>query len=130
MRKFILGALLLAVVVLTGCSSKADTVDKNLGREAEAFHVQRRIVAINGITDKVLFEVVGRCSIEYNDAIDATEIICKYGPHDFRKHFFHLSDNVTYVSTQLQGLDVSEYHTEVILRPSTVIPDVKLDVGG
>lgn len=121
--------LLLVAVIGAGCKSAADTVNDNLGKEAERFNVQRRIVGINGITDKAIFQVTGRCSLEQNDTINALEVICKYGPGDYRKHFIGRSDNVTFVSTQLHGLPVSEYHTEFILRPTTIVPDVKLDVG-
>lgn len=126
-------ALLLAVGGgVTGCGqSNADNVDDNLGKEAEKFNVQRRIVGINGITDKVLFSVEGRCSLETNDALGgALEIICKYGDHDYRKHFIGSADNITFVSTQLRGLKVSEYHTKFIFRPQSYIPDVELDTGG
>lgn len=120
----------LAAIPLAGCSSSADKVSDNLGKEAEAFKVQRRIVGINGITDKVLFEIEGRCSIEQNDALPANlEVICKQGPHDYRKHFVGLSDNVTWVSTQLHGLDVSEYRTKIILKPENIVPDFDLQTG-
>ena len=124
-------AVLAAALIVTACGdSNADKVNENLGKEAEKFKVQRKIVGINGITDKVIFEAEGRCSIEQNDALPANlEVICKHGPDDYRKHFVGLADNVTWVSTQLKGLDVSEYRTKFVFRPESLVPDVDLVTG-
>lgn len=119
--------LLPAALVVAGCTSDADKTSKNLSKAAEQFEVQRRIVGINGITDKVLFEVEGRCSIETPD--HRLEVVCKHGPHDFRKHFVGLSDNVTYIAVQLKGVDVSVYRTRIILKPENIVPDFDLVTG-
>jgi hypothetical protein len=105
-------------------------VDENLGKEAEKFNVQRTILFVNGITDKVLWQVEGRCSLEQNDALPRNlEVICKHGPDDYRKHFLGLSDNVTWVATQPKGIDVSEYRTKIIFRPESIVPDLDLVTG-
>lgn len=127
-------AVLLALVATVGVSacgdSNADKVGENLGKEAEKFNVQRKILFINGITDKVLWEVEGRCSLEYNDALPANlELICKHGPDDYKKHFLGLSDNVTWIATQTEGIDVSEYRTKIIFRPESIVPDLDLVTG-
>lgn len=121
----------LAAMLLTACSSDADKASHNLGKAAEQFEIQRRIVGINGITDRVLFEVEGRCSLESTDSAlrGALEIVCKHGPNDYRKHFVGLSDNVTFISTQLEGIDVSVYRTRIILKPQNLIPDFDLVAG-
>lgn len=119
-----------ALLGLVGCTSKADKVSHNLSTQAEQFNVQRRIVGINGITDKVIFLVEGRCSLERGASMANTlDVICKQGPNDFKKHYIGLSDNVTFVSTQLKGLDVSEYRTKVILQPQNIVPDFDLAAG-
>lgn len=128
-----IAVLLVLAATYAGCGgSNADTVNDNLGKECEKFNCQRRIVAINGITDKPLLDVEGRCSIEKNQALggDVLELICKQGPDDYKKHFVGLSDNVTWTSTQLEGLDVSEYRTKFILRPESIVPDIDLVTGG
>ena len=122
------GALVHVGIGLTGCSSDADTASHNLSKAAEQFEVQRTIVGINGITDKVIFEVEGRCSIEPIE--QRLEVTCKHGPDDFRKHFIGIPDNVTYVVTQEDAVDVSEYRTRVIIKPETVIPDLDLETSG
>ena len=131
MKRIIVVALLIvAAVVGAGCTSAADKVSDNLATACENFECQRRIVGINGITDKVLFVVEGRCSLEQNGALPANlEIICKEGPNDYKKHFVGLSDNVTWVSTQLKGLDVSEYRTRIILKPENIVPNFDLQTG-
>lgn len=125
-----LSAVLLAAC-LAACGSDADKASDNLSKAAEQFEVQRKIVGINGITDRVLFEVEGRCSLESTDsALGGTlEIVCKHGPRDFRKHFVGLSDNVTFISTQLEGIDVSVYRTRIVLKPQNLIPDFDLVTG-
>ncbi len=128
--RVIAAILMVAAVGITGCTSAADKVSDNLGKEAEKFNVQRKIVGINGVTDTVLFMVEGRCSLESGDSLpDVLDVICKHGPDDYRKHFVGLSDNVTFVSTQLVGLDVSEYRTTVILKPENIVPNFDLITG-
>lgn len=132
MRKLILIAVsLAALAVLVGCGSQADTASKNLSKEAEKFNVQRRIVGINGVTDKVEFEVEGRCSVEGDGLgnLNALVVICKHGPKDYRKHWVGLSDNVFFIVTQLKGIPVSEYRTKIILKPQGLVPDLDLVTG-
>lgn len=113
---------------LSACGSSADTVSKNISKEAEQFRVQRHIVGINGITDKILFDVEGKCSIETPER--TLEVVCKHGPNDYRKHFIGLSDNVTYVNVQTQGIKVNEYRTKILIRPESIVPDLDLVTGG
>lgn len=130
MKKLIVVPLLIIAALVTGCTSDADKASDNLSKAAEQFEVQRRIVGINGITDKVLFEVEGRCSLEVGESLAGTlDVICKHGPGDFRKHFVGLSDNVTFIATQLEGIDVSVYRTRIILKPENIIPDFDLVTG-
>lgn len=131
MKKIIiLIVLAFTVMVAAGCESAADKVNDNLAKSAENFEIQRRIVGVNGITDKVLFEVVGRCSLEENGNLPPNlEIICKNGPDSYEKHFVGLSDNVTWTATQLQGIDVDEYRTRFILRPENIVPNFDLITG-
>jgi hypothetical protein len=123
------GALLM-VGTLSACitESDADVSSRNISKAAEQFEVQRRIVGVNGITDKYAFEVEGRCSIE--NVSNELQVTCKHGPDDFRKHVVGLSDNVFYVSTQLEGIDVDEYRTRIIIKPESLIPDLDLETSG
>jgi hypothetical protein len=121
-----LGVLALGAVALTGCTTDADVASRNLSTAADNFEVNRLIVGINGITDQVLFSVEGRCSITRDGDLVVT---CKEGPDQYKKHYLGLSQNVTYVSTQLEPIDVSVYHTRIILKPQNIVPDFDLSTG-
>lgn len=128
--KRVVGALaILAALSFTGCSapSDAEVASQNVSIAADNFEVNRRIVGINGITDQVLFLVEGRCSIFRDGDL---VIICKQGPNEYKKHYLGLSQNVTYVSTQLEAVDVSVYRTRIILKPESLIGvDFDMSVG-
>lgn len=121
----ILVAIALAIP-LAGCSSApADVASHNLSKEADKFQIERRIVFVNGITDKYLLEIDGRCSLGNNDGPKELSVTCEVAPGQFEKHFLGLSDNVTYFVQQTQPAAVSTYHYEVLFRPSTIVPDVQ-----
>lgn len=121
----------LALTALVGCSTDADTVSRNLSTEAEQFGIQRTIIAVNGITGDTIFFAEGRCSMESADSFlaGALEITCKYGPEDYRKHFLLLGDQDSVAITQEKGIDVSEYHTKIVLKPQNVIPEFDIEMG-
>lgn len=129
MRKiFVYFAAIIAIAgALTACSSKADVAAHNLSVQAEQFKIPRRIVAINGITDKYLLVVTGYCSVETtNSALGGSlEITCqvkKDGETKYFKDFLGLSDNVSYTVEQLKNVDVSTSHYSVLFRPETIVP--------
>src|ERR1043166_8215190 len=111
---------------LTACNeSDAGVAAKNISKAAEQFEVARRIVAINGITDKYPLEVEGYCSVETSDfgLGGALEVTCKLGPGRYKKLFVGLSDNVTYTVQQIDPINVSTTHYRVIFKPETIVPD-------
>lgn len=111
---------------LTSCSSDAKTASDNLSKAADQFEVQRKIVGINTRTDKYLFYVEGRCSIERQGDLVVT---CKQGPNDYRKHYIGAATDVAWVATQMDPVDVSVYHTRIILKPEGLIPQIDLQGG-
>lgn len=123
--------LVVASLALAGCVSDADKASENLSTAAEAFEVQRTIVGINGITGATTFYVEGRCSLESAESFlaGALEVTCKYGPEDYRKHFLIMGDQDSVSITQEAGIDVSEYHTRIILKPQNLIPEFDIMVG-
>jgi hypothetical protein len=127
MKKIILAAVV--ALALAGCTSAADRANENLSEAAENFEVPRRIVGINGITDEALFVVEGFCSYEVPG--DGTfEAICKNEGGDIERTTLYLSDNVTFVSTQLRGVDVDLFNPRIIFRPETIVPDFDLSTSG
>ena len=114
--------------LIGGCSTDADVASRNLSKEAEQFQIQRRIVFFNGITDKYLLEIQGRCSVETTEGgLDgALEVTCKIGDDEFKKHYLGLSDNVSYFVEQMESKNVSTDHYKVIFKPEVIIPDVDL----
>ncbi len=128
MKKLILALVL--VLGLAACNeSAADRANKNLSKAAENFEVPRRIVGINGITDNVLFSVEGFCSYEVRDD-NTFEAICKNPNGTISRTTLGLSDNVTFVSTQLRGVKVNLFRPRIIFRPETIIPDFDLSTSG
>lgn len=118
------GAALAAALTLGACTP-ADNASRNVSEAAENFKVDRQLTVINGITDKVMFQLNGRFSIETPTA-DSTqpqlEVTAKLPDGSFRKHFVGLSDNTTYVVedlSQTQNADAWLYR--VFYLPGTPV---------
>lgn len=126
-----IATIALALTALVGCTSDADKASQNLSTAAEAFEIQRQIIAVNGITGETIFYAEGRCSLETADSFlaGAVEITCKQGPEDYRKHFLVLGDQDSIAITQEVPIDVSEYHTRIILKPQNLIPEFDIMMG-
>lgn len=131
-RALAVGALAASslAVILAGCTSDADTASSNISTEAEQFRVERTIVFYNGITDKYIAKVTGRCSVDQAENLDgALAVVCKVGPNKYVKDLLGAADNVTWFALQEKPVDVSVYHYEVIFKPEQVIPDLRVETG-
>lgn len=130
-KKIIISAGLGLVMLGTtaaSCESAADKGNKNLDKAAENFEVPRRIVGINGITDSILFTVEGFCSLENgNGVFHAT---CKQPDGKLERTSLGLSDNVTFVSTQIGGVEVDLFRSRIIFRPESIVPNFDLSTRG
>lgn len=124
--KRLIGLLMAVALVAVGCSSEtaADMANRNLSVAAENFEVPRRIVGINGITDEVLFSVEGFCS--YETAGNTIDAICKNTDGSISRTTMGKSDNVTFVSTQMNGVGVDLFNPRIIFRPQTIVPNFDL----
>ena len=118
---------LTAGVLLTGCSSDAQTASYNLSKDADQFMIERQVVFYNGITNEVMLTIDGFCSIE--DQGTQLEVTCKAGPNEYTKDFLGLSDNVTYFAAQKEATDVSVYHRKFIIKPENLLPEFDLEMG-
>ena len=126
MTKFLLVVFL--VVLLTGCSSEANVASSNVSRAADQFEIIRRIVFYNGITSEYVLVIEGLCSLGNYDGVGELTVTCKTGESEYKKHFLGLSDNVTYFAEQLEPAKADGYHYRVIFRPTTIIPDIEIDL--
>jgi hypothetical protein len=111
----------IALFALAGCSTDADVASRNLSQDADQFKVARRVVFFNGITDKYILSIEGNCSITPADR--QIDVICKLPDGTFIKHSEGLSDNVTWFSQQLTGVNVDTMQYKVIFKPEVLIPD-------
>lgn len=117
---------LLGTVALAACETDALIASRNLSQAADMFEIERKIVFYNGITDKYIAIIEGRCSVQPKTY--TLEVTCKTGANEFEKHFLGLSDNVTFFAMQSETADVSTYHNRIIWKPQSILPDIDLNV--
>lgn len=125
-KSLLIVCALSVTALISGCKTDATKASNNLSVAADNFELDRRIVFYNGITDKYMLVIEGKCSIEVDGVDQQLEVTCKTGPNAFKKHFLGLSDNVSYVSEQLESANVSVYHYRVIFKPENFIPNFDL----
>lgn len=118
--------LICAAAALAACSNEADVASRNISTAADNFEVNRRVTFINGITDKALLVIEGLCSLGSGSQTKSVTVTCKTGQGAYKKHFLGLSDNVTYVSEQLEAAAAGVYHYRVTFNPSVLIPDIRM----
>jgi hypothetical protein len=128
-KKIIPVFMLVAGVFATGCTGAAEKASTNLSTAADNFEIERRIVFINGITDKIPLVIEGRCSIKADGVDGQLEVTCKTGRNEFKKHFLGLSDNMTYIVEQTRSAKANVYRSRVMIRPEELIPDFNLNAG-
>lgn len=128
MKKLVAIALAGGLILgLAACTSDADVAAENIATAAEQFEVQRTIIGMNGISGDIIFMAEGRCSFE--EGGDRVDVTCRYAKNEYRKHVFLLGDQDSVSITQEEAIDVSVYHTRVILKPQTLLPEFDLEVG-
>ncbi|APQ42152.1 hypothetical protein PBI_MRMAGOO_48 [Mycobacterium phage MrMagoo] len=111
-------------VGLSACDvNDASVAEQNIKTASENYEIPRRIVFFNGITDKYLLEIQGKCSTG-NDGQQLT-VSCKT-KDGVKLHRLGLSDNVSYFVEQLDAANVSTDHYRVVFKPSVILPDIDL----
>lgn len=127
----IIGSVAAVVVALSlAACNAADTASRNISYESDNFKVMRRIVFVNGITDKYLLSIEGLCSITKDKEDNQLEVTCKTGDSEYKKHYLGISDNVTYFVEQMDGSNVDTFHYKVAFRPEELLPDINLQTSG
>lgn len=122
----ITGALMLSL----GACTPAQTASYNLSNDSDNFRVMRRVVFVNGITDKYLLSIEGLCSITKDKGDAQLEVTCKTGDGEYKKHYLGISDNVTYFVEQMDPAPVDTFHYKVQFRPEELLPDINVQVSG
>lgn len=130
MKKIIGPVVAVAAALSLGACNAAETASRNISYESDNFKVMRRIVFVNGITDKYLLSIEGLCSITKDKEDNQLEVTCKTGDSEYKKHYLGISDNVTYFVEQMDGSDVDTFHYKVAFRPETLLPDIDLQTSG
>ena len=127
MRKRLLIAVVLLILATgVGCQTQAEKVSRNLSLEADNFNIVRQLTVMSLFTNDTLFRMTGKISIQpYSDRLEVT---VQHEGGNYRKHFIHLGDNLTYIVEDL-GLganDVSNYKYTLNYNPKMWIPvDIK-----
>lgn len=110
---------LIAMLFLHACT-EANRVSQNIAKEADNFNVVRHVVVINGRTDTIVFECVGKMSITQKE--DRLDLIIEGEDGEYYKHILLLSDE-SYVSIEdVGGSNVSKFKYEVNFLPEMVQP--------
>lgn len=116
------GALAL-IGILTACTKEAEDVNKNLSTDADNFKVARTVTFVNGITDKVILQIEGFCSVDPGDGNRMT-VTCKDDQGRYVRHALGKADNVFWFYEQIQAQDVSKSHYRFVIRPAALVPEV------
>ncbi|MCD5310966.1 beta-sandwich lipoprotein [Kineosporia babensis] len=116
----------LAVFGLAACSTEAESVNENLNKDADNFKVARKITFVNGITDKVILEAQGLCSVDPGDA-NRMFVTCKNDDGKYVRHSLGKSDNVFWFVEQLEATDTSTSAYRFVVRPDSLIPEASVE---
>ena len=117
------GVLMLSLGACTAASY-------NPSNDSDDLRVMRRVVFVNGITDKYLLSIEGLCSITKDKEDAQLEVTCKTGDGEYKKHYLGISDNVTYFVEQMDPASVDTYQYKVQFRPEELLPDIDVQVSG
>lgn len=129
-KKIFAPVVVVAAALSLGACNAAETASRNISYDSDNFKVMRRIVFVNGITDKYLLSIEGLCSITKDKEDNQLEVTCKTGDNEYKKHYLGISDNVTYFVEQMEASDVDTFHYKVAFRPEELLPDIDLQTSG
>lgn len=115
------------LVGLTACQQDAQVANQNLTIAADNFEIMRNIVFYNTWTDTEVVSITGYCSIEDKD--HKLWVTCK-DADGIKRHQLGRSANLTYFMTQIESVEVSLYHTRIVWKPQSFIPDIDVQVDG
>jgi uncharacterized membrane protein YciS (DUF1049 family) len=120
--------IVIFIFVIASCLQEADIASQNVSVAAHNFEVNRRVVFFNGITGEYMLTIEGLLSVTESSSQSRLEVTVKTGPSYYKKHYLGLSDNVSYFVEQLEPVKADPFHYRVIFRPTTIIPDIEVQV--
>lgn len=123
----IIAAVLFSFFV-AGCSEPSSVASYNVSQAAHNFEINRRCIFYNGITGEYILVIEGLLSVTESSTQNRLEVIVKTGPGSYKKHYLGLSDNVSYFVEQLEPSQVSPFHYRVFFRPTTIVPDITVQI--
>jgi hypothetical protein len=123
-KRLMLGSALAMALAASSCEPAADVAARNISTAADNFEIARRITVFNGITGDMAMVIEGFCSLGNNDTALRMSVTCKTGRNSYIRNFVGLSDNVFFVSEQLEGVSVSTFHYRTVFRPQSMNPDI------
>lgn len=116
--------VLMAMVLLCGCSSEADKANYNISKQADYFESERKITVYNARTDTVVLEAEGYMSISNNSH---NELVCtvKVGPDQYKVNYIYLNAETMYVVEDITGTHTDPYHYKLYFH-TQVLPTVEV----
>lgn len=117
--------VLFTLILITSCTKEAEDINRNLDTDADNFRIARKVTFVNGITDKVILQIEGFCSVDPGDG-NRMRVTCKDDQGKFIRHALGKADNVFWFYEQIQAANVSKSHYRFVIRPESLIPDVDI----
>ena len=116
--KLLLGiAISVLALSVTGCA-QADTVQHNIGKDADNFKTYRRMTFVNLYTDKLLYSAEGYFSVQtsYSNEYQGQQelaLVFKTGDYSYMMDYFSISDHTTYIIEQIENTHSDPWHWEI-----------------
>lgn len=116
-------AMLMALVLLCGCTSEAKKANYNIAKQADYFESERKITVYNARTDTIVMEAEGYMSISNNSN---NELVCtvKVGPDRYKVNYIYLNQYTMYVVEDITGTHTDPYHYKLYFH-TQVLPSVE-----
>ena len=117
-------AMLMALVLLCGCTSEAEKANYNIAKQADYFESERKITVYNARTDTIVMEAEGYMSISNNSN---NELVCtvKVGPDRYKVNYIYLNAETMYVVEDITGTHTDPYHYKLYFH-TDVLPSVEV----
>lgn len=112
-------------VCATACST-ANTVNRNLSKDANEFNVYRKITVTNARTDTIMLQAEGYMSLS-NNSDNELVVTIKTGEDKYYKDYIYLNDWTCYVMEQTEPKSTDKYHYELVFYPERLVPDIKIE---